>query len=190
MRLNLIYAMGLVLVSLVPVAAGDDAAEIKKLIPAAAGMARADFEKVALSDRGIRPSDVVDKTLSWLLLCSKPREDAKAKEQFRLLTPSYPKPSELGAEMYRVLTLGGSKVVLAPVTMIHANRITKLTCDVKGDTARGVVSFEVPKLYAGQADYAARKVDGAWHIVEFAMHAYAIHIVLGEDGKWKEKPAN
>jgi hypothetical protein len=124
-----------------------------------------------------------------LLFSARPREDAKAKEEFRFLTPRPAKPSELAAEMYRSWSLGGSKVVLAPVTMIHANRITKITCDVKGNTAKGVVSFEVPKLYAGQVDYVARKIDGTWRIVEFAMPAQEIRVVLGENGKWKEKPA-
>ena len=47
-------------------------------------------------------------------------------------------------------------MLLAPVTMIQAERITVFTCTVEEDTARGVISFEVPKLYAGKVDYVAQ----------------------------------
>jgi hypothetical protein len=177
----------MLLASFAACALADDAEEIKKLIPAASGMARADFEKLAMSDTAPKPSDVEEKTLTLLLFTAKPRDDTKAKEQFRFLTTGYPKPSQLAAEMYRSLNLAGTKVVLAPVTMIHADRITGLTCEVMEGTAKGTVSFEVPKLYAGKADYVARKVDGAWRIEEFAMPGYEIRVVRGEKGKWKEK---
>jgi hypothetical protein len=185
MRLAKLSTGGIALLLLAATAAADDAEEIKKLIPAASGMARADFEKLARADTAL--SDIDEKTLTLLVFTAKPRDDAKAKEQFRFLTPGYPKPSQLATEMYRSLNLAGTTVVFAPVTMIQADRITGLTCDVKEGVAKGTVSFEVPKLYAGKVDYVARKVDGAWRIEELAMPGYEIHVVRGEKGKWKEK---
>jgi hypothetical protein len=171
----------------IQVAAADDAAEIKKLVPAASAMSKADFEKLAHSDTALKASDVEDKSLTFMLLAVRMRDDAKAREQFRYIAPGPIRPSELVAEIYRTLNLGGTRVPLGPVTMIQADRITGLTCTVEGDTAKGTISFEVPKLYTGKVDYVARKAKGKWRIEEFHMPAYEIHVALGKNGKWEQK---
>lgn len=160
------------------VAIADDAAEIQKLIPAASAMAKADFDKLAMSDVPLKASDLDEQSLTLLLFLTPCFDDAAKREQFRYF--GCPKPSILAAEMRR-------KPGFAPITMIHANRITGITCDVKDDTARGVVSFEVPKLYAGKVHYVARKQDGKWRIEEFALPAYNIQVAHGQSGKWEQK---
>ena len=81
----------------------------------------------------------------------------------------------------------GEKVApQGPVTFLHADRITGCTCEVNGDTAKGTVSFEVPELYRGKVDYAAKRKDGTWQIQEFIMSAYDIHVIRNEEGKWQK----
>ena len=43
------------------------------------------------------------------------------------------------------------------MTLVHADRIRGVTCEVKGDTATGTVSYEVPKLYRGKFNYVAQR---------------------------------
>ena len=69
----------------IQVAGADDAAEIRKLVPAASAMSKADFEKLAYSETAPKASDVEEKSLTFLLLTAKMRDDAKAREQFRFL---------------------------------------------------------------------------------------------------------
>ena len=171
----------------IQVAGADDAAEIKKLVPAASAMTKADFEKLAHSETSPKASDVEDKSLTLMLLTLKMRDDVTARAQFRYLAQGPIKMSDLVAEIYRTLNLGRTRVLLAPVTMLQANRITELTCAVEGDTAKGTIAFEVPKLYAGKVDYVARKAGGKWRIEEFHVPAYEIHVMLGKSGKWEPK---
>ena len=77
-------------------------------------------------------------------------------------------------------------MTLLPVTMIHADRIQEVTCKVDGDTARGTIKYEVPKLYAGQVDYVARKSDDRWTITEFHLPAHDIHLSRSESGAWRK----
>jgi hypothetical protein len=187
MRFLLPCFVGMSSLLLASAALADDADDIQVLIPHAAGMARADFEKLAKAPKAPKAGDVKEKSLTLMLFTAVPKDDERAKQRFHYLTASAPKPAQLADEMYRSTIVAGARAVLLPITVIHADRITKLTCDVKGDTATGVVSFEAPKLYAGQADYVARKRDGVWQIEEFALPEYDIRIKLADDGKWREK---
>ena len=54
-----------------------------------------------------------------------------------------------------------------PVTFVQADRIGEVTCDVKGDTATGIVSYEVPKLYRGKFHYVAGRKGGAGRLPSF-----------------------
>jgi hypothetical protein len=171
-------------------AVADDAAEIKALIPAASAMSLADFDKLATSETGPDPAAVEDKTLTLMLLALRVQEGEAAKTQFRFLGAegAYPPPQKLAQEITRfVRRVGGVRVATGPVTMIQSDRITDCTSRVDGDQATGTVSFRVPDLYEGQVDYVARRREGKWRIEEFSMKAYGVHIVRGEDGKWKQK---
>ena len=71
--------------------------------------------------------------------------------------------------------------------MIHADRITGCTCEVQGDTATGVVSYKVPKLYQGQIEYVAKRKGDTWEITEFIMPVRKIHVVRSKKGAWELK---
>jgi hypothetical protein len=169
-------------------ALADDAAEIRKLIPFASAMKLADLDRLAMSPTSPKESDVEDKSLTLMFLTFPMTTDEKAREQFRFLVTTVPKPSDLVRELYRnVVGKGRFRVALGPVTFIQADRITDFTCEIDGERAAGTVSFEVPELYEGKADYVARRTDGKWQIAEFMMPGRGVHIVRGEKGKWRRK---
>ena len=174
-------------------ASADDSKEIRELIPSESAMMRADFEKLGTSNVP-KASDVADKSLTLMLLAFMRVEEGqtpKQQEQFRyLLTDGRPPtPSDLAREVCRERRTGKRRIVLAPVTSIHGDRITNCTCNIEKDVATGTVSFQAPRLYQGKVDYVARRVKGKWLIVEFIMPAYKIHILRGKEGMWKEKSA-
>ncbi len=159
--------------------------QIRKLVPTATAMRREDFEKIARAPRPTKDS-VKEQSLTWVLFSL----DLKGKKslQFRYLTEPAPHPSELANEVYRQIGSGRFAVLTAPVTMIQANRITKLTCQVQDDSAQGKISFRVPKLYAGEVDYVAEKRESGWVITDFTMSDFDVHIRRHEDGRWKRVP--
>ena len=168
------------------IAAADECSDIRHVIPADAAMMHADFERLA-TDPSFNVSKVEDKSLTLMLFALKVKDDEKAKEQFRFLTDGYPRPSTLARELSRVRRTGKRRILLEPVTFIHANRITDFTCQVNADKAVGTVAFKVPKLYQGKVDYVARRFGGKWFISEFIVPAYGIHLVRGDGGYWKVK---
>lgn len=124
----------------------DVRAEIRKLVPEASAMKQADFEKLA---RSAAPNleDIEEKSLTLMLLQVKITPDASAAQRKELRYQQPPKPDELAAEIYRIASRDGKRVVLkGPVTFLSANRITNVTAEVEGDQATGTVSFKAPNL--------------------------------------------
>jgi len=74
--------------------------------------------------------------------------------------------------------------------MIRADRITGITCDVNGDSASGVVKYQVPGLYEGETRYRAEMKNGDWYITELMMTDLKIHLVRADKGLWKRKPSD
>ena len=168
-------------------ARADDGGDIRQVIPADAAMMRTDFMKLATDQSGPDASGVKDKSLTLMLLDLRIKDDEESNEEFRFLTDGSPKPSMLASELLRERRTGERRILLEPVTFIHADRITDFTCEVNGDKAAGTVSFKVPELYEGKVKYVAQKLGGQWFISEFFMPAYGIHLVRGGDGLWKQK---
>jgi len=170
-----------------PAVAADDANEIKQAIPADSAIMRADFEELARSPTAPNPSKLQDKSLTLMLLTLRVKDTKQARAQFQYLTENPPSPSTLSAELYRDRPTGKRRILLEPVTFLHANRITEFTCKVSGSQATGTVSFQAPQLYRGQVEYVAQRVGNKWFISEFILSAYDLHIVRAKDGRWKEK---
>ncbi len=176
------------------VATGDDSDDVKRAIPADSAMMHTDFERLITSSVP-KASDVEDKSLTLMLFAAMKVEESqtpKQQEQFRYLfnNGGVPKPSDLAREMCRERRTGTRRIVLAPVTFIHEDRITDYVCEVEEDTATGNVAFEAPRLYRGKVDFVARRIKGKWFIAEFIMPAYSIHVIRGKDGTWKNKSAD
>jgi len=165
----------------------DPAAQIRKLIPEASAMARQDLEKLASSPTAPKASNIVEKSLTLILLALEPKDDDPAKEQFQFLEKGISHLPQIVEEICRGLESPEGAKPGGPVTFIHADRITDFTCEADGDTASGAVSFEMPELCQGKVNYVARRRDGSWHIEEFTMPAYDVQIVRDGKGMWIEK---
>lgn len=192
MKTILGFALVLVLHAAQTAGAADrDAEEIKALIPAATAMSLADFDRIASGSELPKPSSLKSQPLTLILLTLKPKADEAARSEFRFLGdgPSgAAKPAALAGEMTRFVRGSGRfRFATGPVTLLHADRITKHKCNVDGDSATGTVSFTVPKLIQGSVRYVAGRKDSKWRIEQFAIPAHETRIVLADDGTWKVK---
>jgi uncharacterized protein (TIGR03067 family) len=176
----------------------DPAEEIRRLVPAATAMPAEDFVKIAHEGESPKaPLREASLTHLFLRMRPPPVKDPRRKamdEEFMLTTGSGQvlPASTIEAEIYRPSS-PGAKIAAAgvtpagPVTLVHADRIRGVTCEVKGDTATGTVSYEVPKLYRGKFNYVAHRTSGAWQITELTMPAWGIHAVRNNHGTWVQK---
>ena len=131
--------------------------QIREYITQAAAMQRADFNAIARATGTPKVEDYSDKSLTLVLLCNKGiREEGKF-DQFQFQTDRTPRPNELVGEVNRGLGWLSTILPTAPVSMIHQDRITDITCEVKGNKATGVVSYQVPGMYFGKVKYIAEK---------------------------------
>ncbi|MBC8869726.1 MAG: hypothetical protein H8E44_09930 [Planctomycetes bacterium] len=157
------------------------ATTIRRLIPAAAGCRAEILCTIARSESTPKPWDVMkDIALSVIVLNYRippPGMYQAHADEFRFDT-TIPKPSELARELLRERHLGY-------YSMIHLDRITDFTCEVDGDTAKGSVSFKVPRLYEGEIQYLAERVEGFWQIKELHLPIHRWRFVRTEDGQWK-----
>lgn len=162
----------------------DPTEEIRRLIPAATGMSRADFMKIATSSSAPKISDVKSKSFSLVVLAI-PITTTDTKEQlaeFSYLDMS-PRPSRLAKEFARPV-----KDAAHLVTAVHADRITDVTCNASGTTAKGYFQFLVPKLYSGKIEFVAEQSNGNWQITKLHLKHRDIHLVRGSDGNWTHAP--
>lgn len=162
----------------------------RRLIPQATAIDTKTFERIARSPTAPTPDDFKEKSLSVVLFSLKVDELKPDSEQFQFLTERYPRAKDLAEEMYHSIGGGNFRVVIAPVTMIHANRIKNLKVKVDGGKAEGSFEFLVPKLYKGKADFSAKQSkDKAgkpnWTITEFRMPEYKIVVRRDKSGKWE-----
>jgi len=175
-----------------------DADAIRALIPRAAGLTDEEFaewmenlEVVRRSPTTPKPAEIEfaspQKSLTVILYVGRPGFLQEGQNEFQYLNPeAAPFPAML-EEMRRKLPEDvSSRDDPVGATLIHADRITDLTCEIEGVTATGTVSFEVPELYRGKVDYVARRDDGAWQITEFAMPAFGVRLVCDEWGTWSK----
>jgi hypothetical protein len=176
-----------------PAARADDAAEIKKLIPESTALSSKEYEKF-VGREPLKLSDLDEPSLTIMLLSTRPvkKEMKEQREQFGPTGDGQISMRKLREELFRPLRPGieidvPGNVPTGPVTMIHADRIRGITCEVKGDVARGTVSWEIPELLRGKFDYVAERKNGKWQITGLSMSAYKIHLVRNDEGKWTKK---
>ena len=169
-----------------PLLKADDREDIKNLVPVAAGMSKDVFMDLATSATAPKASKVDDKSLTLIFLTIKILPDPTAEQlhDLQFTNVGTPKPSALAREFVRPVK---GAIAGNVVTAIHLDRITDVTCEVNGQTATGVVSFEVPDLYKGNVKYRAEKDGAKWKIVEFEMPARKVRIVRGKKNRWQSK---
>jgi len=177
------------------IAGGDakEAGEIKKLVPAATAMSNAEYKVTCELTNAPTEELYENKSLTMLILTTlwweskmysnmihpdrtKEGEDADAKAEFEWLELLIP------FEALQEIDRGERR----PKTIIHANRITDVTCHVDEDRATGCVSFTVPRICRGKVNYVAVKSDGVWKITEFHMPAHKLDI-RKEGDEWRRE---
>lgn len=163
------------------------AAQIREYITQATAMQRSDFNRIARMASSPKPADFEDKSLTLVLLFSIHIDQLTESDQFQFQTDQTPRPNRLAQEVNRGLLRGPAFIPTAPVSMIQQDRITNVTCEVDGKSATGTVSYKVPGMYSGEVKYVAEKQPTHWHITELIVSDFAIHLVRGEGGLWKEK---
>jgi RNA polymerase sigma factor (sigma-70 family) len=169
---------------------------IKDLVPAAAGMSKDDMKR--LSTPGEAPSfDKFDnQTLTLLVLDLNPADskDPDKRRDFRFLEEN-PNPAKLADSISRSQAKGFGSI-------IQPEFITEVTCRVKGDVAKGAVTFrglyfrvrdirdllsKGEPIYEGCVEYTAHRIDGKWRVDEFRLPNYKIKVVRNAEGKWKRE---
>ena len=168
----------------------DDQSAIRQAVVYDSAMSHTDFKRMADSRNGIKPFN--DNSLTWAIMSLSGDDDVRTNPDFRVLHAEDSKPAELAAawqnEIYRERVTGDRRILTHPITIIHADRITSITCEVKGAIATGVVAFKVPELYQGSVRYSANKGESGWVISEFEMPNRRIHLVRNPNGFWISKP--
>jgi len=156
--------------------------DLNSLIIEAAGIPNDEWTKLGTDPGGPSAKLVTGTPLSWLLLTLNPNDlpkgAADVRKDFRILTPKFPKPSELSRVMWISIDKGYASI-------IQPEYITRTSITTEGETARGTVEFEAKGMYAGSAEFAARHVRGKWQIDDFQLPNYGISIRREADGKWQ-----
>jgi biopolymer transport protein ExbD len=165
------------------VAVADDSSEVRSLLPAAAGIPNAQLQKLATSPTAPKISEEDNQPLSLLCLTlsfnAVHASRGELERAFRFATPGgrNPKPSEIAEVMARTKLLGF-------YTMIHSQTVRKVTCEVKGDVATGIVEFVAANLFEARVLYRAARHKGKWRIEEFSLPEWQTRTVLQKDGTW------
>lgn len=163
------------------------AAQIRKLVPSAAGMSRAAFENLARAAAPPRLEQFENQSLTAFLLHRDFAGKKPERKHLRWTNTGPANPASLANEIARPAPKWLAALA-PPATVIHADRITKLTCTVDGDRATGTVWFRVPDLYEGDVDYVARWHGEAWGITEFLLPGYKARLVRNDKGLWRHEP--
>lgn len=110
------------------------------------------------------------------------------RKHFRLLNTRGPvNLAAIAEELRRSSQLGVFSILFPYATLVHRDRITKLSCEVKGEVATGTVWFRTPGLCEGDFDYLARRVQGTWRIEEFRFPRAGFRLVFTRQGLWKRR---
>ena len=132
--------------------------------------------------------DVCDnKSLTLILYTLRPEEDPQAKQQFELLTDYFSAARGMGEELQRTSQINASWNTPGVMTLVAADRIKLVTCEVDGGIATGIVAFETPGIYRGRVEYVAKNQDDSWRVTEFNLSAYGIRLYRNADDSWRKE---
>lgn len=181
-------------------AAGDDFGpeEAKALIPEAAGTDPELMQTIGRLGAALLPADFerMESLPLSLVVLAYGRTDEKAQADFRWPLGAAFTPTDFanGAIVYE--TRGGKRVrKYSYASIILPEYIRDVTCERKGDEARGTVSFACPSpakptLWEGRVEWVARRGPTGWRIEEFHLPGHGIRTRL-VNGRWRaEDDAN
>jgi hypothetical protein len=140
---------------------------IRELIPEASGIPAEVFARIATSSDPPVAAFHRSQPLTFGLWSFKilPQVDGLAeamkprKEEFAIVAN---RPNALSEELERSGPLGYG-------TLLQADSIKDITCEISGATATGVIIFEAPEVCRGKVEYTAIYDEGQWSIAEFRL---------------------
>lgn len=149
---------------------------LRGLIPEAASISYAEFRKLTNDPN---PNAVDNQSFSMVFLTLPDAKDDAEEEELEILAESL-RPSDLASVMSRSRSKGYA-------TLIQPEFIDECKIDLtRGDeeTVYGHVEFWAPKLYKGNVEFRARKLEGEWKIDQFLLPIRKIRVELNDEGVW------
>lgn len=157
--------------------------EARELLPEAASLSLTEYSEI-LQSPPVSLGEIKNQSLTALLLAVDPawakEQNSKAEADFRYLTPKGYDPVP---EMIHAAILGKADADF--VSLIQPDSITNCTCDSMGDTAKGHVEYRAGNLYAGSADFTAKRQEDHWKIVAFHLPEFRLKTQRRPDGTWQ-----
>ena len=157
--------------ALLPRAAAGDAAVLQIVSDLGAAVTQTDLQSV-----GTVP-------LTHLLLLAPWWAPDALRKDYRTLAATPVTPADLLPVFYGAPMDRTKERKHAFPSVLHDEYLTDVTCVRTGDTARGEVRFTAPGAYEGRAEWAARKLEGTWRIVEFVVPSWRLRVRLDAE-KW------
>ena len=156
--------------------------QAKTLIPKAASLSPTEFDELS-QHPPVRLRDIQNQSLTALLLAIDPayaqRQNPEIRGEFHYLNPDNEPPRR---ELARAVK---GKPAARFVSLIQPEYITKCTCITRGKTAKGSVTYRAGDVYAGSADFTARRDGEKWRIVAFHLSEYGLTTNRRPDGRWR-----
>jgi hypothetical protein len=158
---------------------------ILRQVPPTTGIRFSEYLAFIQASTPFQPHQFTEQSLSVALLCTWKYEDdievgySERLDEFRYTCLGSPSPTE-------ILEILGASGSMGYCSFIQYDNITNVTCNIEGDVATGVISFNVPRLYQGDVLYKAElKEQTVWEIVEFSLpnHHWTFH--RDAEGFWR-----
>ena len=162
----------------------EDTSQVRKLLSAAAGIPAPQMRKLATSPTVPRVSAEENQPLSLVLMSLDATRVHASREQlerdYRITTENgtIPKASSIAGVMSKTQLFGY-------FSLIHGGTVRTVTCDIKGNSASGLVHIEIEESFRARVAYRAAKVSGKWRIEEFSLPNWRTKTQLQPDGTWK-----
>ncbi len=157
--------------------------EVRQMIPLAASLSRQEFSEI-LNSPPVKIGEIKNQSLTALLLAVDPlharKQNTNAIADFQYLTASGLDPDP---KLIQAAIQGGQGTEF--VSVIQPEHITKCACLNRGDTATGHVEYRAGNVYAGSADFTAKRQGDHWEIVAFQLPEYRLVTNRQPDGTWR-----
>jgi hypothetical protein len=157
--------------------------EAREMLPEAASLSRQEFAEI-LQSPPVSIAGIKNQSLTALLLAVDPlhakEQNPNAIGDFQYLAPNGQNPDP-GLIHAAIAGQGQPEFV----SLIRSEYITGCTCQNRGDTAEGHVEYRAGHVYAGSADFTAKRQKGLWEIVAFHLPEYRLTTRRQADGTWR-----
>jgi hypothetical protein len=157
--------------------------EAKAMLPKAASVSYEEFSRI-LDSPPMSIGEIENQSLTVLLLAVDPvqavEQNPNAIGDFQYLAPNGQGPDP---RMIQAAILGHGETDF--VSLIQPEYITNCTCQNRGDAAEGHVEYRAGNVYAGSADFTAKRQEDHWEIVAFHLPEYRLTTRRDPDGRWR-----